>query len=134
MSVTNILSVQHLSPNRVMTRPFLFAACAQPSRAAGLNEMPIYPTLALPVCIIGVIGVIGVSETMAAMAMRRPVSPHRLLRAVFLGTSVLIVEAHNVVFAEIAARLNLDDFERRLARILQTMLHAQRNIGGFVLG
>src|SRR5690349_21809462 len=57
-------------------------------------------------------------------------------RAVALRTSVAsirVVEAHDVVFAEIAARLHLDDLERHLARVLQAMPHAERNERRFVL-
>jgi hypothetical protein len=39
-----------------------------------------------------------------------------------------IVEAHDVVLAEVRAGLHFDDFERRLPRILETVDNPQRNI------
>ena len=44
------------------------------------------------------------------------------------STAVNVVETLNVVLAEIAADLHLDQFERNLARIGQTMREAQRAI------
>ncbi len=36
-------------------------------------------------------------------------------------TAVLIVQTHDVVFAEVRTRLHLDDLERHLARILESV-------------
>src|SRR5258707_12359154 len=47
--------------------------------------------------------------------------------------SVTVLEAHYIVFAEIRARLHLDDLERHRARVLDAMLHADRNVSGLVL-
>src|SRR4030065_124636 len=47
---------------------------------------------------------------------------------------VFIFKANNVVFAEIAARLYLDHFQRHCARILQAVFGAKRDIGGLILG
>src|SRR5256714_14191037 len=44
-------------------------------------------------------------------------------------TPVAILEAHDVVFTEIRARLHLDDLERHRARVLDAMLHADRDVG-----
>lgn len=38
-------------------------------------------------------------------------------------TAVLVVQTHDVVFAEVRARLHLDDLERHLARVLETVRH-----------
>ena len=50
-----------------------------------------------------------------------------------LSTPVNIVEAHDVVLAEIAADLHLDQFERDLARVGEPMNAPNRDIDGFVL-
>src|SRR5438477_7595092 len=44
-----------------------------------------------------------------------------------------VLEAHDVVLAEIGARLHLDEMERDLAGILQPVADAERNIGRLVL-
>lgn len=46
---------------------------------------------------------------------------------------VLVVEAHDIVFAEIVARLNFDDFERNAARILEAVDLADGDIRRLVL-
>src|SRR5262249_976938 len=53
-------------------------------------------------------------------------------KVLLLSTPVNIVEAHDVVLAEIAADLHLDQFERDLARIGEPMNAADRDIDGFV--
>src|SRR5215469_16871268 len=47
--------------------------------------------------------------------------------------SVTVLEAHDVVLAEIRARLHLDDLEHYGAGVLDTVLHADRDVGGLVL-
>src|SRR5437667_9352270 len=49
-----------------------------------------------------------------------------------LAAPIDVVEAHDVVLAEIAADLHLDQFERDLARIGEPMNAADRDIDGFV--
>src|SRR3954447_6822623 len=44
-----------------------------------------------------------------------------------------IVETHDVVLAEIAANLNLDQFQRDFSRIGEPMNAADRDVHGFVL-
>lgn len=46
--------------------------------------------------------------------------------------TVGIVEAHDIVLAEIGAGLHLDDFERRLAWIRQPMRDAQWDVGRLI--
>jgi hypothetical protein len=48
--------------------------------------------------------------------------------------SVGVFEAHDVVFAQVAARLHLDDLQRHLARVGQAVHLAQRDVGALVLG
>src|SRR5258708_39259644 len=48
--------------------------------------------------------------------------------------AVGVLEADDVVFAEIGAGLNLDDLQRQLARILQAVLGAGRDVGRLVFG
>src|SRR5258706_6570321 len=48
--------------------------------------------------------------------------------------AVMVLEADDVVFAEIAAGLHLDDMQRDLARVLQAVRRAKRDIGRLVLG
>jgi len=50
-----------------------------------------------------------------------------------LFASIDVVEAHDVVLAEIAADLHLDQFERHLPGIAEPMNAADRDINGFVL-
>src|SRR5688572_19424506 len=45
-----------------------------------------------------------------------------------------VIEADDVVLAEIAARLHLDDLQRFRPRVLDAMYGADRNVGGLVLG
>src|SRR6201993_4078353 len=47
--------------------------------------------------------------------------------------SVSVLEAHDVVLPEVGARLHLDDLEHDGARILDAVLHADRDIGRLVL-
>src|SRR5207342_3902917 len=49
------------------------------------------------------------------------------------AASVHVLEADDVVLAQIAARLHLDQFQRHHARILEAVLHAQRDVGALVL-
>ena len=51
-----------------------------------------------------------------------------------LFASIDVVEAHDVVLAEIAADLHLDQFERHLPGIAEPMNAADRDINGFVQG
>src|SRR5262245_49098786 len=53
-------------------------------------------------------------------------------KALLLSTPVNIVEAHDVVLAEIAADLHLDQLERDLARIGEPMNAPDRDIDRFV--
>src|SRR6516165_12174294 len=53
-------------------------------------------------------------------------------KVLLLSTPVNIVEAHDVVLAEIAADLHLDQFERDLAGIGEPMNAPDRDIDGFV--
>src|SRR5215831_5093010 len=53
-------------------------------------------------------------------------------KALLLPASVDVVEAHDVVLAEIATDLHLDQFERDLAGIGEPMNAADRDIDGFV--
>src|ERR1700722_18773490 len=48
--------------------------------------------------------------------------------------SVGVVEAHDVVFAEIGAGLHLDHLQRHLAWVLETVSSAKRDIGRLVFG
>src|SRR5580692_7225452 len=50
-----------------------------------------------------------------------------------LATAIDILEADDVVLAEVAAGLHLDEFERDLARIGEPVNGADRDIGGLVL-
>src|SRR5215469_11312317 len=47
--------------------------------------------------------------------------------------AVAILEAHDVVLAEIGARLHLDDLECNGARILDAVLHPDRDVSRLVL-
>src|SRR6202171_26228 len=47
-------------------------------------------------------------------------------------TSIGIVEAHDVVFAEVRARLHLDDLEGHLPGVLEPVAHAERDERRFV--
>src|SRR3546814_1445903 len=49
-----------------------------------------------------------------------------------LATAVRIAHPHDIVLAQIAAALNLDQLQRHLARVLQAMRVAERNLGGLV--
>src|SRR5262249_39108824 len=53
--------------------------------------------------------------------------------AVASAALVVVLEAHNVVFAEIAAALHLDQLERDPPRIGEAMHGADRDVDGFVL-
>src|SRR4051812_26267876 len=48
--------------------------------------------------------------------------------------AVDVFEADDVVLAQVGAGLDFDDLERDLAGILEAVLGADRDIGGFVLG
>ena len=50
-----------------------------------------------------------------------------------LAALVAVLEAHDVVLAEVAARLHLDELERQLARVLQPVLRPDRDVRRFVL-
>src|SRR6185437_16937502 len=50
-----------------------------------------------------------------------------------LVAPVRVLEADDIVFAEIAAGLHLDEVERDLAGILEAMRRAQRDVGRLVL-
>src|SRR4051812_37806064 len=52
---------------------------------------------------------------------------------VVLNAPVAVVETDNVVFAQIGARLNLDQVERYLAGIFQPVDRAQRQIDRLIL-
>src|SRR5579863_6888130 len=47
--------------------------------------------------------------------------------------AVTVLEAHDVVLAQVRPRLHLDDLEHYGARILYTVLHADRDIGRLIL-
>src|SRR5215467_14758691 len=47
--------------------------------------------------------------------------------------AVTVLEAHDVVLAEVRPRLHLDDLEHDGARILDAVLHADRDVGRLVL-
>ena len=47
--------------------------------------------------------------------------------------AIAVLEAHDVVLAEIGAGLHLDDVQRNLAGILDAMLRAERNVGRLIL-
>src|SRR5687768_8566564 len=47
--------------------------------------------------------------------------------------AVAVLEAHDVVLAEIRAGLHLDDVQRDLAGILDAVLRAERNVGRLIL-
>src|ERR1700739_1679419 len=47
--------------------------------------------------------------------------------------AVAVLEAHDVVFAEVGPRLHLDDLEHDGAGILDAVLHADRDVGRLVL-
>src|SRR6478735_2309456 len=48
--------------------------------------------------------------------------------------AVSVLEADDVVFAEVAAGLDFDDFERNRAGVAQAVRFAQRNVGRLILG
>ena len=50
------------------------------------------------------------------------------------ATPVHVLEAHDVVLAQISARLHFDDFQRQRARVFQAMLHADGNLSRLILG
>src|SRR5581483_2752524 len=54
-------------------------------------------------------------------------------RTAGLLAPVAVFEADNIVLAEIAARLDLDDVQRLVADVLQAMHGADRDIGRLVL-
>src|SRR5215472_4966905 len=47
--------------------------------------------------------------------------------------SIDVLEAHDVVLAQVRAGLHLDDLERDHARVLDPVLHAYRDVGRLVL-
>lgn len=50
-----------------------------------------------------------------------------------LGPPIIVFDPDDIVFAEIAAGLNLDQFQRDLAGILQSVLRADRNVDRLIL-
>src|ERR1700712_1452811 len=56
------------------------------------------------------------------------------VRAISGGTAIGILEADDVVLAEIGTGLHLDDLERQLPRVRQAVRLAQRDVGALVLG
>ena len=72
------------------------------------------------------------SEIWGAASPRCTVSWQR--RRGGLAPAVAVLEADDVVFAEIAARLHLDQVQRDLAGILQPVRGAERDVGRLVLG
>lgn len=56
------------------------------------------------------------------------------LRCLLRCASVGVLEADDVVLAEVRARLDLDQFERDLAGVRQTVGRAERDVGRLVLG
>src|ERR1700683_109189 len=49
-----------------------------------------------------------------------------------LGTSIIALDAHDIVLAEVAAGLHLDQLKIDLARIFQAVSGTARNIGRFI--
>ena len=54
---------------------------------------------------------------------------HRPLHASDRCAAVGVLEAHDVVLAEVTARLHLDDLERHLARVGEAVCVAERDVG-----
>src|SRR3569833_3314642 len=55
-------------------------------------------------------------------------------RAISGRKAIRILEADDVVLAEVGAGLHLDDLERQLARIREAVRLAERDVGALVLG
>ena len=51
---------------------------------------------------------------------------------VLIASSILIFKTDDVVFAQVTARLHLDDFQRDAARVVQAVHLAQRDVGRLV--
>src|SRR5512142_1106384 len=49
------------------------------------------------------------------------------------AAAVVVLEAHDVVFAKVRARLHLDDLQRHLARVGEAVRFAERDVGALVL-
>ena len=56
----------------------------------------------------------------------------RRLRFRFFKPSVHVFEAHDIVFAEIGAALDLDEFERHFARVGEPVVGSGRNVGRLI--
>src|SRR3981189_747645 len=89
------------------------SSCLLTPRVTGCNRVPAPPASTIPLRPTGLSG--------AAPSAGRSLA------------SVTVLEAHDVVFAQIRARLHLDDFQRHRARVLDAMLHADRDVGRLVL-
>src|ERR1700731_3638187 len=89
------------------------SSCLLIPSVTGCNRVPAPPASTIPLRLIGL--------SRAAPSAGRSLA------------SVTVLEAHYVVFAEIRAGLYLDDFQRHRARVLDAMLHADRDVGRLVL-
>src|SRR4051812_25439303 len=56
------------------------------------------------------------------------------VRAISGGAAIGVLEADDVVLAEVGAGLHLDDLERQLARVREAVRLAERDVGALVLG
>src|SRR3546814_3663116 len=63
---------------------------------------------------------------------RSDVCSSDLRPALRLRSPVNILEAHDVVLAQVIARLHFDQFEWAIADVFQTMLHPDRDVRGLV--
>src|SRR5258708_8381140 len=116
-----------LSPPRLQ-------ACSKTSQSE--NKWETQPGNALETCSIpGSLTLACWRNTSGGCIAARPPVSRKSARRLFLGfrlATVAVVEAHDIVLAKIPPRLNLDQKERGLAWIFQSMLGANRDVGGFV--
>src|ERR1700730_15999689 len=89
------------------------SSCLLIPRVTGCNRVPAPPASTIPLRLIGL--------SCAEPSAGRPLA------------SVTVLEAHDVVLAEVRTRLHLDDFERHDARVLNAVLDAHRDVGRLVL-
>src|SRR5690606_37025320 len=65
--------------------------------------------------------------------LARQVSQVSCCRGLLLAfPAVPVLEAHDIVLAQVGARLYLDDVQRNLARVLDAVLGAQRDVRGLI--
>src|SRR3984893_12782271 len=89
------------------------SSCLLIPRGTGRNGAPPPPASTIPLRLIGL--------SCAAPSGGRSLA------------SVTVLEAHDVVLAQVRAGLHLDDFQRHRARVLDAVLDAHRDVGRLVL-